>query len=142
MSNNFDDDREDWKIEYEQASEDVRIYQTQGWQIPLATVALDALSVGAAWTAKGSKIISGLLLLAAAALTIIIELEMRRWKVRLSYRIQTLLHYDKQHNFSRFSEEQGKNLPRALGDLFFSFTLVMGFALLIGGIYALIVGLG
>jgi hypothetical protein len=142
LSNNFEGDRDDWKIEYEQASEDVRIYQTQGWQIPLATVALDALFVGAAWTAKGSRVISGLLLLAAAALTIIVELEMRRWKVRLSYRIQTLLHYDEQHKFSRFSEEQGKNLPRPLGDLFFAFTLVMGFALLIGGFYALIFGVG
>ena len=95
--------KDEWEIEeYRQLSEDFRNYTTQGWQIPLAMLGVDALFVTAVGTilSKDNPIpapmpaklfVSGVILLGAVILTILVKKHMRTWQTRTERTKEDLL---------------------------------------------------
>ncbi len=121
-----------WEVEYEQLSEDFRQYVSDGWQVPLAALAVDGLVVGAAWTLP-NQYASGFVLLIAGLMTLFLGLQVLKWDLRTGGRISALKKYDKNPNnkFSRFASDENWFLSLRIGFAFVAVTLLLAAGILI-----------
>jgi hypothetical protein len=97
---------EDWKIEYEQLSEDYRFFVQLAWQSQVAVLAVDGVLVGTVINIKNPSNMLGFVPLLGALLTITMLIQQRKWILRWKLRIQRLKTYDRMKGFGRFYFEE------------------------------------
>jgi hypothetical protein len=98
---------DDWKVEYQQLSEDFRFFIQMGWQATVAVLAADGLLVGTVLSVHPSRWL-GFVPFVGAALTFLMAGETLKWDKRFKSRLLRLQQYDRLHNFGRFYvNEQG-----------------------------------
>jgi len=106
---------ENWKVEYEQLSEDYRFFVKMGWQATVAVLAVDGLVLGSAITMKKPVVLFALFSI-AGILTILMGLETNKWRIRNDSRIDRLKWYDRKWtHFQRFCREEKGSLTWPVG---------------------------
>jgi hypothetical protein len=98
-------DSDDWKIEYEQMSEDIRSYSNLGWQAPIAVLVGDALILGPIATVGRHVVIDFFLLILTGSLTLLMAWVTSKWIIRSNRRARRIAELEKAHNFKRFEQE-------------------------------------
>lgn len=126
----------DWRVEYEQLSEDYRFFVSMGWQATVAVLAVDGLVLGSATTLK-NPILFGLVTLMAGILTILMGLETRKWGMRNESRVRRLAYCDQRKGFTRFYPQEKGFLSLRLGVGLFILMMFVGLGMTICALYVM-----
>lgn len=121
---------QEWKVEYEQLSEDFRHLVSMGWQAPVAVLAIDGVIIGSTMTLKSPPVFFVLYSI-AGILTILMGLSNLKWTIRNKKRADRLGYYDKEMGFKRFHPRENWFLRFSLGTVMFILMMAVGIGMLV-----------
>ena len=130
-----------WKVEYEQLSEDFRHLRTVGWQVAFAALAADGVLLGAIPSLLDRGLIGGLasafLLIVGGLFSVIMGLEIVKWVKRGSVRVKRLEEYDKLAEFGRYFPRETGLLTWPTGTWLARLIASVGLILLIASLFVI-----
>jgi len=98
---------EDWRVEYEQLSEDFRFYSQMGWEATFAVLFGDALVASYVVPLHSSHApLSDLILLLVGFATVLMGWETVKWIYRSRVRLKRMRDMDRAHGFVRFASKE------------------------------------